>query len=124
MTLPNGTGADFRGEGGNAGLGIVVADAFQTGAGVSAPLAVVSTTITFDPPSLLTNAIAVSTGITVTGAALGDHVQLYSPYDTQGIDAQAAVSAADTIVINLHNRSAGTVDLASGTWGVVVLRRV
>lgn len=124
MTLPNGTGADFRGQGLNAGKGIVVADAYQTGAGVSGPLIVVSTTITFDPPSLATGAVGVSSGITITGAALGDRVELYPPYDTQGIDAQAVVSAANTIVINLHNRSTGTVDLASGTWGVVVKRRV
>lgn len=106
------------------GDGIVQADAFQTGAGISAPLVIVSTTVTFDPPSLATGVFAVSTGITVTGAAIGDRVELYPPYDTQGIDAQANVSAANTIVINLHNRSAGTVDLASGAWGVVAKRRV
>lgn len=116
------TGADFRGQGANAGNGTVYADAFFTGT-VMSPKTVVSTTITFDPPSLATNAIAVSSGITVTGAALGDGVELYPPYDTQGVAVQAQVSAANTIVISLHNRSAVTVDLASGTWGVVVKRR-
>lgn len=112
---------DFRSTAG--GDGIVIADEFRTGAGVSAPLVVLSGLITFDPPSLLTDGIAVSTGITVTGVAIGDNIELYPPYDTQGIAAQAQVSAANTIVISLHNRAAGTVDLASGTWGVVAKRR-
>lgn len=106
-----------------AGDGVVVADGFKVG-DVAQPEAVVSTTITFDPPSLLTGGVAVSSGITVTGAALGDLIELYPPYDTQGVAAQAQASAANTIVISIHNRSAGTVDLASGTWGVVVKRRV
>lgn len=107
-----------------AGTGIVRADKFQTESGVNNPKVMVSTTVTFDPPSLLTGGVAVSSGITVTGAALGDSIELYPPYDTQGVAAQAQASAANTIVISIHNRSAGTVDLASGTWGVVVKRRV
>lgn len=121
--MPN-NGADFRGLGANAGNGIVYADAFAGPTGVVGPKTILNTTITFDPPSLATGAIAVSSGITLTGTALGDHVELYPPYDTQGIAVQAQSSAANTIVISLHNRSAGTVDLASGTWGVVVKRRV
>lgn len=105
------------------GTGIIQADIIKIGS-VQAPKSVVTGTITFDPPSLATGAIAVSSGITVTGAALGDHIELYPPYDTQGIAVQAQASAANTIVISLHNRSAGTVDLASGTWGVVVKRRL
>lgn len=115
---------DFRGQGKNAGNGTILADGFQTTSGVTSAKTVVNTTITFDPPSLTTGAIAVSTGITVTGAAVGDHIELYPPYDTQGVAPQAQVSLANTIVISLHNRAAGTVDLASGSWGVVVKRRV
>lgn len=115
-------GADFRGQGPNAGNGIVYADGFQT-SGVTAPKVVVSTTITFDPPSLTTGNFAVSSGITVTGAALGDYVELYPPYDMQGIMAQGVVSASNTIKISLTSCSGSTVDLASGTWGVVVKRR-
>lgn len=103
--------------------GIVEADYLSNAEGVNLPKVVLSGTITFDPPSLLTGAIAVSTGITVTGVALGDAIELYPPYDTQGVAAQAHASAANTIVISLHNRAAGTVDLASGTWGVVAKRR-
>jgi hypothetical protein len=116
-------GVDFRGTAGYEGQGIVTADGFSTGNGVSAPRAVVSTTITFDPPSLATVTDAVSSGITVTGAALGDAVQLFPPYSLQGIIASASVSAANTILISLRNPTAGTIDLASGTWGVVIWRR-
>jgi hypothetical protein len=113
-------GVNFKNRQGN---GIVTADGFSTSTGVNTPKTVVSTTITFDPPSLATAAIAISSGITVTGVALGDHVELYPPYDTQGVAVQAQASAVNTIVISLHNRNTITVDLASGTWGVVVKRR-
>lgn len=114
-------GVDFRATAG--GDGIVIADVFQTGAGVSAPLIVVSTTITFDPPSLTTGAFAESSDIVVTGVALGDAIELYPPYDTQGIMFQASPASAGNITISLTSCASGTVDLASGTWGVVVKRR-
>lgn len=121
--MPN-SGADFRGQGANAGNGNVIADSFQTTSGISAPKIVLSGTITFDPPSLTTGAFALSSGITITGVALGDAIQLFPPYDTQGIMHQANPSATDTIKISLTSCAAGTVDLASGTWGYVVKRRV
>lgn len=107
----------------NNGKGIVRADGFVIGGVAKAPAVVISTTITFDPPSLATATPAVSSGITVTGVALGDHIDLFPPYNTQGIIYSASPSAANTIIISLFNASAGTVDLASGTWGVVVTRR-
>lgn len=105
------------------GDGIVVADSFQTVAGVSAPLVVLSGTITFDPPSLLTGAFAESSDIVVTGVALGDRVDLFPPYDTQGIVYQASPASANNITISLTSCASGTVDLASGSWGYAVYRR-
>lgn len=105
------------------GDGIVKADVYQTAAGVSAPKVVVSTTITFDPPSLATGAFAESSDIAITGVALGDMVKLYPPYDTQGIMYQASPASSGNITISLNSCAAGTVDLDSGTWGVVVERR-
>ncbi|CAH1205646.1 hypothetical protein PAECIP111893_02385 [Paenibacillus plantiphilus] len=113
-------GVDYRTK---TGKGIVRADGFSVGS-VTAPKAVVSTTVTFDPPSLATGAFAVSSGITVTGSALGDNVELYPPYDTDGVIYQGSVSAANTIKISLINTNGSTKDLASGAWGVVVKRRV
>lgn len=117
------SGADFRGTAGNEGKGIVVADGFATGSGASLPSVIASTTITFDPPSLATGAFAVSTAITVTGVKLGDSVELYPPYDTDGVMYNASPSAANAIKISLFNTNAATKDLASGSWGVVVKRR-
>jgi hypothetical protein len=105
------------------GTGVVQADIFKSGSGVASPKVILSGTITFDPPSLATGAFAVSSGITITGVALGDSIDLYAPYDTQGIMYQASPSAADTIKISLTSAAAGTVDLASGTWGYAVKRR-
>jgi hypothetical protein len=113
-------GADFRS---NKGKGVVIADGFQTSSGVSEPRTVINTTITFNPPSLTTGAFA-EADIAVTGVALGDSIELYPPYDMQGIMYQAAPQAADNITIALTSCSTSTVDLASGTWGVVVKRRV
>lgn len=117
-------GVDFRGKDNNIGLGIVTADGFQTGAGVSAPLVVLSGTTTFDPPSLTTGAFATSSAIAITGIALGDSIDLYPPYSTQGIMYQATPSSTGNMIINLTSCSGSTVDLASGSWGYVVKRRV
>lgn len=115
---------DFRGTAGNEGQGIVIADGFQTGDGTASfPSIVASTTVTFDPPSLATGAFAVSTAITVNGVALGDSIELYPPYDTDGVMYQASPSAANAIKISLFNTNTATKDLASGSWGVVVKRR-
>lgn len=82
----------------------------------------INTTTTFDPPSLATVTGALSSGITVTGAALGDRVELFPPYDMQGILFQGFVSAANTVKITLFNTTGGTIDLASGTWRIQVIR--
>jgi hypothetical protein len=107
----------------SGGDGIVKADEFQTGAGVSAPKVTLSTTLTINPPSLTTGAFAES-DFALPGVQLGDAIELYPPYDTQGIMYQASVQAADNITVKFSSCNTGTVDLASGSWGVVAKRRV
>lgn len=121
--MPNGTGVNFKGQGGNAGLGIVCADGFETVSGVTIPKVVLSGTVTIDPPSLATGAIAEG-DITITGVALGDRVDLYPPYDTQAIMFQASPASANTVTVSWSSCNAGTIDLASGSWGYTVTRRV
>ena len=77
---------------------------------------------TWDPASLADGAGATSSGITVTGAELGDFVLVSAPYDLQDIIATGYVQAADTVEIRLQNESGSTVDLASGTWRVMVFK--
>lgn len=93
----------------------------KTAADLLTDLVVASTT--FDPPSLTTVTGAVSSGITVTGALLGDRVELFPPYDMQGIIAFGYVSAQDTVKISLFNPTGGTIDLASGSWTIHVIRK-
>jgi len=78
--------------------------------------------VTIDPPSMATTVDGSATG-TFPGAAVGDGVITIAPYDMQEIIHSGAVSAADTIEVSFYNASAGTVNLASGTWIVIVLHR-
>jgi hypothetical protein len=80
-------------------------------------------TTTLDPPSLAGTISATATPFTASGAALGDRVELYPPYDLQGITAQGYVSAPGTVTVVFSKSTAGTTDLASGTWGYEVWRR-
>jgi hypothetical protein len=75
---------------------------------------------TWNPGSLADGDGETSPAITVTGAALGDFVQVSAPHDLQGVIAVGYVSAANTVKIRLQNESGGVVDLASGTWKVAV----
>jgi hypothetical protein len=106
----------------NAGTGFVRADGFQTSDGVTTPKVAINTTLTIDPPSLTTGAFAES-DFALPGVALGDSIELYPPYDMQGIMYQASVQAANNITVAFSSCNTGTVDLASGSWGVVVKRR-
>lgn len=117
-----GKGVDFSGTAGNEGNGVVKADGFQVG-DVMASSVVLSGTITFNPPSLATGVFAESSDIAITGVALGDRIDLFPPYDTQGIMYQASPASAGNITISLTSCSSSTVDLASGTWGYEVRRR-
>lgn len=83
---------------------------------------VLNSTTIFDPASLATVTGGLSSAITVTGAALGDYVIVAAPYDLAGVIASGYVSAANAVKIALFNSTAGTVDLASGTWKIKVLK--
>ena len=79
--------------------------------------------ITWDPASLADGAGETSTAITTTGAALGDFVLVSAPYDMQGILATGYVSATNTVKIRIQNETVGTINLASGTWKVRVIKQ-
>jgi hypothetical protein len=76
---------------------------------------------TYDPPSLTTGTQTTTT-ITVNGAALGDPVSASFSADLQAIQLTAYVSAANTVTCIFRNGTAGTIDLASGTLRVRVLK--
>lgn len=80
-------------------------------------------TATIDPASLATVTGAVTSAITVTGAALGDRVELFPPADMQGVMAFGFVSAANAVKVSFFNPTGSTIDLASGTWTIHVIRK-
>jgi hypothetical protein len=81
------------------------------------------TTVSVDPASLATMTGALTAAITVTGAALGDRVELFPPYDLQGVIAQGNVSAANTVKISFFNPTGATIDLPSGAWTIQAIRK-
>lgn len=74
---------------------------------------------TFDAGNLADGA-GESTDVTVTGAALGDWVEVSFSLDVQDLILEGEVSAANTVTVRLQNESGGAVDLAEGTLRVLV----
>lgn len=79
-------------------------------------------TATYDAPNLTTGS-ATTTTVTVTGAALGDFVQVTFGLDLLGMTATGYVSAANTVTVVLHNPTGGAINLASTTVTVRVTKR-
>lgn len=81
------------------------------------------TGITYDPANLIDGAATESASIAATGAAFGDHVQVFPPYDLQGIICAGYVKTADNVRISLFNKTGGTINLASSAaWEVRVTK--
>lgn len=77
---------------------------------------------TWDPANHATLTQETKT-LTVTGAALGDAVEVFPPYDLQGITAVGYVQAADTAAITIFNGTSGAINLGSGAWKVRVIKQ-
>ena len=74
-------------------------------------------TFTWNPGSLADGAGETSAAVPYPGATLGGvSVQAIAPYDLQGVTCNAWVDAANSCKVRLKNETAGTIDLASGTW--------
>lgn len=82
---------------------------------------VASVTATVDPACLI-DAAGASTDVTVTGAALGDFVLVAPKVDVVDVLVDARVTAANVVTIRVQNESGATVNLASSTWNLLVLR--
>ena len=83
---------------------------------------IINTEVTVNPPSVAAGAGAVSSALTVTGAAIGDRVNVFPPYSTKGVMVYGDVSAANTVTLSFLNPTAAAVDLASGTWTIQVVK--
>jgi methenyltetrahydromethanopterin cyclohydrolase len=60
--------------------------------------------------------------ITVTGAALGDYVQVSFSLDVTDLALVGSVTAANTVTALLLNNTGGAIDLGSGTVRALVIK--
>jgi len=91
-----------------------------TGATVSS---VLTATSTINFTEIAANTTADSSGITVTGAAVGDAVMVGVPAAIEaGLVVTGYVSAADTVKVRAANVTAAPIDPASGSFRVVVVK--
>lgn len=78
--------------------------------------------VTVDFASATAGSVATSSALAFEGAAVGDYV-LVTPVAAVATGYFAGtVSSAGNVVLFYHNNAAGTVDLTSQTFRVVVLR--
>lgn len=84
---------------------------------------ILTATHVWDPTNIIDGTGETSVGITVTGAALGDFVLVGPPYSLQGMLMTAWVSAANTVTIRIQNETGSSIDLASGTWNIMVIQQ-
>ena len=91
-----------------------------TGATVTS---VLTATSTIDFSSISANTTSDSSGITVTGAAVGDAVMVGVPATiASGLVVTGYVSAANTVKVRAANVTASPIDPASGSFRVVVVK--
>lgn len=74
-------------------------------------------------PGSLVDAAGATVSVAVTGANLGDWVLVSAPYDLQDIIVTGYVQAQDVVEIRIQNEGAATVDLASGIWRILVIKK-
>lgn len=79
-------------------------------------------TAAWNPASIANGAGLTSPNVAVTGAAFGDAVDICNPINLSGLTATGYVVSAGNVAVRLHNGTGGAVDLANGTWTVVVRR--
>ena len=83
-----------------------------------------TSTVVWNPGSLVDGAGETSPNIALAGAKLGDFIVAAAPYDLQGITMTAYMQANDVAKIRLQNETTGTIDLANDTWFVRSLTRL
>lgn len=79
---------------------------------------------TLNPGSLADGAGETMQITGVTGATLGDWVLVAAPYDLQDITVTGYVQATSVVEIRIQNESGGVIDLASGTWRILVIKKI
>lgn len=88
---------------------------------VVSPIRKLSVSSTVDPTSIAIGGSLAAT-VAVTGASMGDIVQVTFSLDLQGLTLTGYVSAPDTVTYVLANNTAGAINLAVGSFRVFVTR--
>lgn len=97
----------------------------DSGASTSFPVITLFGSETWDPGSLAVGAGSISTGTTITGAALGDTVVASWPSNLQGFTLNGYVSAANTVRAVLFNAAAGgPIDFGSSVIQYRVIKQI
>lgn len=79
-----------------------------------------TTKVTYDPPSLA-NGVQQSTAVTLTGAKLGDNINVSFDKLLSGTRIWGEVTSADTVTVYHRNDTGAVVDVASGTLTVKLI---
>ncbi len=74
-----------------------------------------------DPASMATTADS-TVSVSLDSVGIGDSIQAVAPYDMQSIIVDCRPSGEGTADLSMYNASAGTVNLASGTWKFIITR--
>ncbi len=80
--------------------------------------------VTINPGSLADGVGATIQITNIKGATLGDFVAVAAPYDLQDITVTAYVQATGIVEIRIQNESGSIIDLASGIWRILIIRKV
>jgi parallel beta-helix repeat protein len=62
-------------------------------------------------------------GLTVTGASVGDFVIISSDQDLQGVTVTGYVQSANTVYARVQNQTGGSITIPAGNWYALVLRK-
>lgn len=85
-------------------------------------LSALTGSVTWDIASLVTLGNG-STTLTVTGSVVGDTVTVSPTMPATGIVVVADVTSSDTVTLRAHNTTSGTIDPASATFRVKVIKQ-
>lgn len=98
----------------------------ETGTWVAQPAGlnfIQSASVTWNPANLANNGTPETTTVTVTGAIVGDFVDLSFSQDLKGCILMGRVTAADTVTAYLVNATGSAQDVANGTLRALVWRK-
>jgi hypothetical protein len=73
-------------------------------------------------PGTIATGTAAATTFTVTGVAVGDKIDVFFPYGSQGAFVQGSVDSANTVRLVLLNMTGSSLTFGSGTWYVYAER--